>query len=72
MTTTTYPGAGMTRGHCITSVLEEVGELPGVTDVTVDLLPGGTSRVTVTSDTPLAPDDDARAADEAGYAVSAE
>ena len=69
MTTTTYQVSGMTCGHCITSVREEVGALPGVTDVAVDLVPGGTSRVTVTSDTPQQPDDVARAVDEAGYAI---
>ena len=70
MTTTTYPVTGMTCGHCITSVREEVGALPGVTDVAVDLVPGGTSRVTVTSDTPLRADDVARAVDEAGYQLA--
>lgn len=70
MTTTTYQVSGMTCGHCITSVRDEVGALPGVTDVAVELEPNGTSRVTVTSDTPLEPDDVARAVDEAGYAIA--
>lgn len=45
MTTTTYPVTGMTCGHCIASVREEVGALPGVTEVAVELVPGGTSRI---------------------------
>jgi copper chaperone len=37
MTTSTYTVTGMTCGHCVNSVQEEVGEVPGVTDVDVDL-----------------------------------
>ncbi|WP_024286407.1 heavy-metal-associated domain-containing protein [Cellulomonas sp. KRMCY2] len=60
---------GMTCGHCVRSVQEELRALPGVTDVHVDLVSGATSTVTITSTEPL--DDDAvRAAiDEAGYQV---
>ncbi len=64
MTTTTYSVAGMTCGHCVASVSEEIGELAGVTDVTVVL---ETGAVTVTSEAPL---DDAAvraAVVEAGY-----
>jgi len=31
---------GMTCQHCVASVTEEVGELPGVSDVEVDLASG--------------------------------
>ncbi|HEX5595729.1 MAG TPA: heavy-metal-associated domain-containing protein [Micromonosporaceae bacterium] len=67
MQTKTYTVSGMTCGHCVNAVNSEVGELPGVTDVQVDL---GNGTVTVTSETPL--DDDAvRAAiDEAGYELT--
>ena len=37
MTTETYTVTGMTCGHCVSSVTEEVSELPGVSDVQVDL-----------------------------------
>lgn len=57
---------GMTCQHCVASVTEEVAELPGVTDVSVDLA-SGTLRVT--SDVPLAQDDVAGAVAEAGYAL---
>lgn len=66
-TTSTYPVTGMTCGHCVTSVKEEVGTLPGVTNVEVDLVSGGTSHVTVTSDQSLDRGNVARAIDEAGY-----
>lgn len=65
--TNTWTVTGMTCQHCVASVTEEVSELPGVTDVAVDLDSGS---LTVTSEEPL-PDDSVRAAvEEAGYAVS--
>lgn len=36
-TETVYGVTGMTCGHCRAAVLEEVGALPGVTGVDVDL-----------------------------------
>ena len=67
MATSTYTVAGMTCGHCVSAVTEEVTALPGVTDVDVDLASG---RLTVTSDAPV--DDDAvrAAVDEAGYELT--
>ena len=67
MSVTTYAVTGMTCGHCVSSVKEEVGEVPGVTGVDVDLESG---RVDVSGDSP---DDGAvRAAiREAGYEVTA-
>jgi copper chaperone CopZ len=58
---------GMTCGHCVRSVQEELGALPGVTDVQVELVSGGTSQVTITATEPLADDDIRAAIDEAGY-----
>jgi copper chaperone CopZ len=57
----------MTCGHCVSSVTEEVTQVPGVTDVDVDLATGG---LTVTSDAPV--DDTAiqAAVEEAGYSVA--
>ncbi|WP_232664619.1 heavy-metal-associated domain-containing protein [Pseudonocardia sp. TRM90224] len=66
--TSTYAVAGMTCGHCVASVTEEVGALAGVTDVQVDL-PTGT--VTVTSARPLDDADVRAAVEEAGYTVGA-
>lgn len=41
---------GMTCGHCVSSVTEELEEVDGVRSVSVDLVPGGTSTVTVDAD----------------------
>jgi copper chaperone len=67
--TVTLPVAGMTCGHCVQAVTQELTALEGVQDVAVELVPDGTSVVTVTSAAPL---DDAavRAAiNEAGYDI---
>lgn len=61
-----YPVNGMTCGHCAGAVTDELSALPGVHDVSVDLVAGGTSNVTVVSDAPLAEADVATALDEAG------
>ena len=37
MSTATYTVTGMTCGHCVSAVTEESPQLPGVTDVDVDL-----------------------------------
>ena len=67
MSTSTYTVTGMTCAHCVNAVSEEVGALPGVTAVDVDLDSGA---VTVTSDQPLDDDAVAVAVDEAGYALA--
>jgi copper ion binding protein len=66
MSTSTYTVTGMTCGHCVASVSEEVGLVDGVQQVDVEL-PTGT--VTITADRPV---DDAAvraAVAEAGYQV---
>jgi copper chaperone len=62
----TYTVAGMSCGHCVAAVTEELTKLPGVTDVDVALEAG---RVTVESETPLDADAVRAAIDEAGYAL---
>ena len=60
---------GMTCGHCVMSVSEELSEIPGVKNVDVILNSGATSKVTVLTDTPL---DDAalgEAVSEAGFTL---
>jgi copper ion binding protein len=64
MTTATYTVQGMTCGHCVSSVSAEVGALPGVSTVEVDL---ATGTVTVTSERPLDTSAVRAAVDEAGY-----
>ena len=53
MATATYAIKGMTCDHCVTAVSAELGLLPGVRDVRVDLAAG---TATVTSAQPLAVD----------------
>ena len=60
----------MTCEHCVAAVSSEIGELTGVTDVSIELVPGGTSTVAVTSDQPLADDEVAAAVEEAGYVLT--
>ncbi len=68
MTTATYQVRGMTCGHCVRSVSTEIGALPGVATVDVEL---STGAVTVTSEEPLDPAAVAAAVDEAGYQLVA-
>ncbi|MBW0105717.1 heavy-metal-associated domain-containing protein [Pseudonocardia sp. KRD291] len=67
MSTATYTVTGMTCGHCVSSVTEEVTEISGVTDVAVDL---PTGAVTVTSDGEISDDAVRAAVREAGYEVT--
>jgi copper chaperone CopZ len=66
MTTQTYSVTGMTCGHCAGAVREELEAVAGVNQVEVDLVAGGTSTVTVTSEAPLEDVTVAEALDEAG------
>jgi copper chaperone CopZ len=58
---------GMTCGHCVASVTEEVQEIPGVAEVVVDLASGG---LTVTSAEPLDEAAVRAAVEEAGYQLA--
>ena len=66
-TTQNYTVTGMTCGHCVISVTEEVQEIPGVENVDVVL---ETGSLTVTSAEPV--DDDAvkAAVEDAGYQLA--
>ncbi|MGI8458281.1 MAG: heavy-metal-associated domain-containing protein [Propionibacteriaceae bacterium] len=64
MSVLTYTVAGMTCGHCVQAVTEEVEKLDGVTDVVVDL---ATGSLTLTSTVIVDADAVAAAVDEAGY-----
>ncbi|WP_278610348.1 heavy-metal-associated domain-containing protein [Paenarthrobacter ureafaciens] len=63
--------SGMTCGHCVSSVSEELEALNGVEEVSVDLNPGGLSTVTITSTSALSPTEIGEAVAEAGYVVVA-
>jgi copper chaperone CopZ len=66
MASATYQVYGMTCEHCVRAVSAELTGLAGVSGVSIDLVPGGTSAVTVTSETPLDGQAVAAALDEAG------
>ena len=61
--------SGMTCGHCVASVTEELGAVEGVQDVRVDLVAGGVSTAVVTSAGPIEPKLLGEAVAEAGYTV---
>jgi copper chaperone len=67
MQTSTYTVTGMTCGHCVSSVTEEVEEIPGVDRVEVVL---ETGAVTITSAEPLDRAAVQAAVEEAGYRLS--
>lgn len=67
MAESTFTVTGMTCGHCVASVTEEVTKIDGVTGVDVDL---PTGAVKVTSDAPVAEADVRAAVEEAGYALA--
>lgn len=62
-----YQVNGMTCGHCVSSVTEELSGLEGVRSVSVDLNAGGTSRVMVVSSKPIPAETVRAAISEAGY-----
>ena len=47
MAITIVKATGLTCNHCAMSVSEEVGEVPGVTGVNVDVVKDGVSTVTI-------------------------
>ncbi|WP_347754171.1 cation transporter [Agrococcus sp. ProA11] len=68
-TSQSFQVEGMTCGHCVSSVTEELAGLAGVEQVNVQLVAGGRSTVTVASDAPLRLDDVRAAVSEAGYTL---
>ena len=71
MSEQTFSVTGMTCDHCVHAVRTELGALPGVTGVEVDLQAGGASTVRVHAARPLTDDQVAEALDEAGdYALA--
>jgi copper ion binding protein len=67
MSTITVAVSGMTCGHCATSVREEVGSIPGVTSVDVDLASG---KVTIDSEQQVDAEAIKGAVEEAGYELA--
>ena len=65
--TSEYTVTGMTCGHCVASVTEEVQEISGVSDVQVDL---STGSLRFTSEQPVSELDVRAAVEEAGYRLT--
>ena len=65
--TSTYTVEGMTCGHCVGAVTQEISALPGVEGVDVDL---ATGRVIVSSVREMSHEAIAAAVDEAGYRLA--
>lgn len=66
--TQSYRVSGMTCGHCVSAVTDEVAAIPGVQSVQVDLASGA---VTIVASAPVDDAVVAAAVDEAGYEVLA-
>ena len=66
MSTQNFDVVGLTCCHCASAVTEELSALDGVSGVTVDLVAGGTSAVSVETSRELTPAEVAAALDEAG------
>ena len=67
MSTETYSVTGMTCEHCIRAISAEVGAVPGVTAVDVDLTAG---EVTVSSERHVSVASIREAVEEAGYSLA--
>lgn len=66
MSTATFNVTGMTCGHCVAAVTQEVSKVDGVTRVDIDLAAGA---LVIVSDGPVDPAAVVAAIDEAGYVV---
>jgi copper ion binding protein len=67
MSTTTINVTGMNCGHCASSIRGEIGDIPGVTAVDVDITSG---LVTIDSDRPVDATSIRQAVEEAGYRLA--
>ena len=67
MPTTTYTVLGMTFGHCVSAVTQEVQQIDDVDDVKVDL---ATGALTVNSSGEIDRATVVAAVDEAGYELA--
>lgn len=67
MAITAVKATGLTCNHCAMSVSEEVGEVPGVTGVNVDVVKDGVSTVTIEHEGTLNTQAVADAIVEAGF-----
>ena len=61
-----FPVTGLTCGHCVGAITTELRAVPGVTDVQIDLVVGGTSALSVTADKTITDAELTAALEEAG------
>jgi copper chaperone len=61
-----FPVTGLTCGHCVGAITTELSAVPGVTDVQIDLVVGGTSALSVTADKAITDAELTAALEEAG------
>lgn len=61
-----FPVTGLTCGHCVGAITTELRAVPGVTDVQIDLVVGGTSALSVTADKAITDAELTAALEEAG------
>jgi len=61
-----FPVTGLTCGHCVGAITTELRAVPGVTDVKIDLVAGGTSALSVTADKAITDAELTAALEEAG------
>jgi copper chaperone len=50
MNTTELKVSGLTCGHCVNAVIDELRAIDGVSDISVELVASGVSTVTVTAE----------------------
>ncbi|MCV9996234.1 heavy-metal-associated domain-containing protein [Paeniglutamicibacter sp. ZC-3] len=60
---------GMTCSHCVSSVTEELNEVPGVSNVEIILAAGGTSTAVITTNSAIENSVLEAAVTEAGYTL---
>jgi copper chaperone len=61
-----FGATGLTCGHCVHAVTDELTAIDGVNEVGIQLVEGGTSVVEITADRQVADEELAAALDEAG------
>jgi copper chaperone len=66
---TDYLVTGLTCGHCVSSVTEEVSAIDSVESVNIELVKGGASVVSVASSAPVSDEQIRAAVTEAGYTL---
>lgn len=61
---------GMTCGHCVNAVTEELSKISGVTSVHIELNTDAPTPVNIVADTDISDADITAAVEEAGYTIA--